>query len=167
MGVPFVYPLFLTLLLAIMVFALVRTTRPRTPLVWIAVASGVWFAALMFMTVRPGTRLGVRLNLVPVEVDSAGAALDAVKNVFVFLPIGMLLALIGWRLLATLGAALAVSLTIEVTQYVTNWGRTADINDVLTNVAGAALGWALVCAVRRGLARRRSLAPVEAPPSVY
>jgi glycopeptide antibiotics resistance protein len=64
---------------------------------------------------------------------------------------------VGWRLLPVLGAALAVSLAIEVTQYATDLGRTADVNDLLTNVLGAAIGWALARALARARILRDSL----------
>jgi glycopeptide antibiotics resistance protein len=168
MGNPIIYPLFLVLLLALIAFGAVRATRPtRTPSSWIAVAIGSWLAALVFMTVRPGSGLGVRLNLIPFVVDGPGSANDAVRNVFVFVPLGMLLAAAGWRLLTVLGAALAVSLSIEIAQYLTDWGRTADVNDLLTNVAGAAIGWVVAWAIRRTVTRRVATVSVEAPPAVY
>lgn len=168
MGILMIYPLFFCLLVALMVYAGVQAARAvRPPVSRIALALGIWLAALVFMTVRPGSGLGVRLNLIPVIVDGPGSAYDAFRNVFVFVPLGMLLAVLGWRLLAVLGAALAVSLSIEITQYLTDWGRTADVNDLLTNVAGAAIGWVLVLAIRRAASRRVAADPVEAPPAVY
>jgi hypothetical protein len=49
-----------------------------------------------------------------------------------------------------------ISLGIEVTQYVTAVGRQTDVNDVLCNTAGAAIGVALVVALR---ARRTRAEP--------
>lgn len=157
MGVPFVYPVFLTLLFGLTVFSVVRAASSApTPRSWTVVAVSVWLATTFFMTVRPGTGLGVRLNLIPIVVDGPGSAFDAFRNFFVFVPLGMLLAIIGWKMLAVLGAGLAVSLAIEITQYLTDWGRTADINDLITNVAGVALGWFVVWLIRRARARRRA-----------
>ena len=157
MGLPFVYPLFLVLLVGLTVFAVVRAAvLAPTPRSWIVAAALAWFVATVFMTVRPGSGLGVRLNLIPIVVDGPGSAFDAYRNFFVFVPLGMLLAILGWRVLATLGVALAVSLAIEVTQYFTNWGRTADVNDLLTNVAGAGLGWLVAWLILRAVSRRGS-----------
>ena len=159
MGVPLVYPLFLVLLVGLTIFGAVRAALPARPRgTWIAVAA--WFVATVFMTVREGSGEGVRLNLIPFVVDGPGSAFDAFRNFFVFVPLALLLASIGWRILAVLGAALAVSLAIEVTQYFTDWGRTADVNDLITNVAGAALGWFLAWLIRRAASRRRPIAPV-------
>lgn len=163
MGVPFIYPLFLVLLVGLTIFCLVRASSSTpTPRSWITVAVAVWLAATFFMTVRPGTGLGVRLNLIPIMVDGPGSAFDAFRNFFVFVPLGMLLAIVGWRLLVVLGVALAVSLSIEVTQYFTDWGRTADVNDLITNVAGAALGWFAAWLINRAVRRRRAR-PAPAP----
>ena len=139
-----VYGLFAGLLVALTVYGLVRAARASTTASRPALAAVVvWAAAFVFMTVRPGNGHGVRLNLVPFVVDGPGSAFDAILNVFVLVPPGILLATMGWRLLAVLAAALATSLVVEVVQYATDWGRTADVNDLLTNVAGAGIGWVL------------------------
>jgi glycopeptide antibiotics resistance protein len=149
-----VYVLFAGVLVALTVIGLVRaarasTDRPR----WVTASVLVWLAAFVFMTVRPGNGRGVRLNLVPFVVDGPGSAFDAVLNVIVFVPPGLLLAGLGWRLLAVLAAALAVTLSVEVVQYVTDWGRTADVNDLITNVSGAGLGWLVAWSIARGGSR--------------
>ncbi len=108
-----------------------------------AVFALVWLGSVLSMTLRPGSELGVRLNLVPLAFDGTGSTVDAVLNVFVFLPFGLLLAAAGVRFAPAFASGLALSLFIEVTQYVTDLGRTADVNDVITNSAGAALGWGL------------------------
>lgn len=147
-----VYALFACLLIGLTLAGVVRAvTASSAPRSWVVAGLGVWLAATVFMTVRPGSGLGVRLNLVPIVVDGPGSAFDAILNTFVFVPPGILLALVGWRLLSTLGIALAVSVSIEVVQYLTNVGRTADINDVLTNVLGAGIGWLVVWLIRRAV----------------
>ena len=150
-----IYALFALLLLSLAVAGIlraVRTERGRTR--WMIPATVAWLAAVVFMTVRPGSGIGVRLNLIPVVVDGPGSALDAILNVFVFVPPGILLATLGWRLLQVLAAALAVTLAIEITQYLTDWGRTADVNDLITNVLGAALGWLGAWSIIRARAPR-------------
>jgi glycopeptide antibiotics resistance protein len=154
-----VYALFAVLLVSLTVAGLVRAARASTgrsrttPPARVPIAALVWLAALVFMTVRPGNGRGVRLNLVPLVVDGPGSAFDAVLNVAVFVPPGLLLATMGWRLLPVLAAALAVSLSVELAQYFTDWGRTADVNDLITNVSGAGIGWGVAWAI--GRARRR------------
>lgn len=115
----------------------------------------VWVAVTAYMTIRPGGGAARRVNLVPLAVDSTGALVDLVSNVGVFLPAGLLLHVCGVRLRWTLLAALATTLGIEVTQYVTDAGRTSDINDVLCNVTGAVLGWLLSRRIAAGRRRTR------------
>lgn len=92
------------------------------------------------------------LNLVPL-VDYE--VVDAVTNIVVFVPLGVLIPLFfvrapWWRVLL-LGAGL--SLLIEVSQYLTanllGGGHVADVNDLLFNVVGTGVGLALLEGVRR------------------
>jgi glycopeptide antibiotics resistance protein len=137
------YPLFAAVLLVLTLYGVARAVR-RSPRRWtVATALAVWLAATVFMTVRPGNGRGVRLNLTPILLDGPGSALDAILNICVFVPLGLLLATLAWRLLPTLVLALAVSLCIEIIQYVTDLGRTADVNDLITNALGAGLGWGI------------------------
>jgi hypothetical protein len=156
MNAPFAYPLFGALIAGLSVVGVVRAIRASTAhRAWVIGALIVWLGALLYMTARPGSG-GVRLNLVPVIVDGPGSARDAVLNVIVFLPLGLLLATIGARVLPVIGLACAVSLGIEVMQYLLAVGRTADVNDVITNVAGAGIGWALAELIQtRGYRERR------------
>jgi hypothetical protein len=80
---------------------------------------------------------------------------DAVLNVLVFVPLGLLvpLFLARARWWQVVGLATAFSLVIEVTQYATahllGGGHVADVNDLLFNVIGGALGWALFAVLAR------------------
>lgn len=125
----------------------------------------VWGLAVAYMTLRTGTGLGVRLNLLPLLFDGRGSAVDAVLNVFVFVPLGLLAAAAGIRFRTLLPGALAVTLSIEIAQYAMDAGRTADVNDLITNTTGACLGWAigaLVLRARRPAAPRSALASASA-----
>jgi glycopeptide antibiotics resistance protein len=160
---PLLYLLFAGTLAMLTLVALVRAARPA-PLAmrWSAPLVLVWLAGVAVLTLRPGSGLGMRLNLVPILFDGPGSAVDAVLNVAVFVPFGLLLAAAAVRFRTTLAAALAITLTIEITQYISDVGRTADINDVLTNVAGASLGWAVARAIRAVATRvARAPAPVR------
>jgi glycopeptide antibiotics resistance protein len=151
---PLLYLLFAGALAALTLVALVGATRPTPlPARWAVPLVGVWAASVAVMTLRPGSGLGMRLNLVPILFDGPASAVDAVLNVAVFVPFGLLLAVAAVRFRTTFAAALAITLAIEVSQYVADAGRTADINDVLTNVAGACLGWALARTLRAVAAR--------------
>jgi glycopeptide antibiotics resistance protein len=94
-------------------------------------------------------------EFIDVTLLSGYEVVDAVTNICVFVPVGVLLPLIvpssSW--LRVLGAATAFSALIEVSQYVTahllGGGHIADVNDLLFNVVGAALGLLLVTALAR------------------
>ena len=154
------YPLFAGLLLVLSVLALAHVwiARPlRQRLATVLV--GAWLVALVYLTMRPASGM-LRLNLVPVLVSGTGSPFDTLANIAVFVPLGLLLVAAGWRLLPTVGLGLGISLAIEVTQYLLDWGRTADINDLVTNTAGASLGWVIASAVsvgRRSRTRRTSV----------
>lgn len=150
MGEIVVYALFAIVLIGLTVAGMVWAAGPTPPRrLWVAGAILLWIGGIVFMTVRPGSGLGMRLNLVPVVVDGPGSAFDALLNIAVFVPLGMLLFAWGWRLVVVVAAALTMSLSIEIAQYVTNWGRTADVNDLITNTVGAVVGWAVVWGIRR------------------
>jgi glycopeptide antibiotics resistance protein len=69
-----------------------------------------------------------------------------------FVPLGLLLPLVGRRLRfwTALQIAAAVSIGIEVAQYLSRpWSnRLADVNDVILNVLGACLGLLIVTLLR-------------------
>jgi glycopeptide antibiotics resistance protein len=103
------------------------------------------------------------LNLVPLAGYEAS---DAIMNIVVFAPLGIVVALLvaeasWWRVL---GVAATLSLTIEATQLVTahllGAGHVADINDLTFNVVGAAIGFGCYRALRRPISQ---LAHHDAP----
>lgn len=69
---------------------------------------------------------------------------DAVLNVFLFVPLGVGLALSGLRGKSALIAVFALSALIETAQLLLISGRDSTIGDVLTNTLGGALGFAIV-----------------------
>jgi len=90
------------------------------------------------------------------ELGAGGHAwvtvLQVVGNVVLFAPFGVLVpALVpwlrrGWRVIL---AGAAVSVLIELWQVTMSQVRHSDINDVITNTLGVALGWGVVVAARR------------------
>jgi glycopeptide antibiotics resistance protein len=74
---------------------------------------------------------------------------NAAGNVLLFFPLGILLPLIwkGLRFRRGIQIAIALSISIEVAQYFSNY-RSADINDVILNGLGACLGLLLVYLLR-------------------
>ena len=89
---------------------------------------------------------------------TSGVFLQVLMNVVFFVPLGFFLAYRSRRsLMTTTLIALAVSLSIELTQGTGLWGlaqcpyRLADVDDLITNTAGGVLGWFLGVLLRRWL----------------
>jgi glycopeptide antibiotics resistance protein len=149
-----------TLAFAVLLWSLHRRARLTPQRAAVSVALCVYLAGVIANTVFPifldkpssDQPWDNYLNLVPlVGYD----VVDAVTNVVVFVPLGVLLPLFfvrpsWWRALL-LGAGL--SLLIEVSQYVTanllGGGHVADVNDLFFNVVGTGVGLALLEGVRR------------------
>ncbi len=153
---PILTDLSFALLLGVAAIGVVHVARGRrTPTRWMIVALAMWLCAAAYLTLRPGD--SGRLNLVPFAFGANATPVEPVSNVLLFVPFGILIAALGWRLLAVLGLGLALSLSIEVTQYLLDIGRTADVNDVIENTLGTLVGWLVVIAVSRLRVRRREV----------
>ncbi|WAC50605.1 VanZ family protein [Frigoribacterium sp. SL97] len=166
-----VRPLPVALVIGVIVFAvqlvLLRRSRRFTwPRTTVAAAIAVYAAGIFANTVLP-----IYLNPPPrVEPWTPRLALipfydyevmDAVTNVIVFAPLGILIPLLMRRpsWLKVLLTAAAVSLSIELLQIVTDGlfggGHIADANDFLWNTVGGAVGYAIFVLVSHtpGLSR--------------
>lgn len=147
------------LLFAILLLVLRSRRRLTLPRAAVAAAVGVYAAGVLGNTVFPiflhPTRTGPwepALALVPFvdyEVE------DALTNMLVFVPLGILVALLlarpsWWRLVAICAG---VSLTVELMQLAAQdlfgGGHVADVNDFLSNAAGGALGYGLFVLLAR------------------
>jgi glycopeptide antibiotics resistance protein len=131
-----------------------------SPRVAVALALAIYSAGIVANTVfpifldkpassAPWTQF---VNLTPVTGYEPA---DALMNIGVFVPVGVLvpLALPHWSWSRVLTGATALSLGIEVSQYATAHllagGHIADVNDLAFNVVGAALGLILLTALAR------------------
>jgi hypothetical protein len=145
---------------AVLLRPLHRRDRLTVPRAAVALALCVYAAGIVANTVFPifldkpahDGRWSDSLVLTPLVDYELG---DAVMNIAVFVPLGILLGLVvsrgsWWRVTAV---AAACSLAIEVTQYVTahllGGGHVADVNDLLCNVLGGALGAGLLAVLGR------------------
>ncbi|OCI30782.1 VanZ family protein [Oerskovia enterophila] len=154
---PVVIPLAAAVLAGSM-WSLIRSGRFSVPRAAVALALGVYVAGIVANTVFPlfldkpvsSAPWGSHLAVVPfADYEIA----DAVMNVLVFVPVGVLVPLLvpraSWR--KVMVAAAVLSLTIEVTQLVTahlvGGGHIADVNDLLFNVTGGAVGFAVFSAL--------------------
>lgn len=156
---PVVVPL-ATLVLVLLLTTLRRRDALTVPRALVALVLCVYAAGIVANTVFPiyldaparDTTWHTGLNLEPLvgyEIT------DAVTNVVVFVPLGVLLALLSrrgaWGRAIILAAA--ASLAIEVTQLVTartlGAGHVADVNDLAFNVIGGAIGVGLLALLSR------------------
>ena len=154
---PVVVPLAAAVFAGLM-WSLIRSGRFSVPRAAVALALGVYVAGIVANTVFPifldkpvsSAPWGSHLALVPFANYEVA---DAVMNVLVFVPVGVLVPLLMAR--ASWGrvvlAAAILSLTIEVTQFVTahllGGGHIADVNDLIFNITGGAVGFAVFSAL--------------------
>ncbi|SEB48957.1 Glycopeptide antibiotics resistance protein [Nocardioides exalbidus] len=158
-----VLPVVLPLGAAVCLLLVWRLHRRRIftwPRAAVALALGVYAGGIVANTVFPifldkparSAEWDTYLALTPIA--GYGVA-DAVTNVVVLAPLGVLVSLVlarptWWRVVAVAAAA---SLGIETTQYVTaltlGGGHVADVNDLLFNVVGGALGLAVLAVLAR------------------
>jgi glycopeptide antibiotics resistance protein len=151
---PVVVPLAAAIFVALL-WHLHRRDRLSAPRAIVALLLCVYAAGIVANTVFPifldmpaGTEPWTAyLDVVPL----AGYEIsDAVTNILLFVPLGMLVSLLvgstsWWRVLAV---AATLSLAIELAQLFTarllGGGHIADVNDLIFNVVGAALGSGLI-----------------------
>lgn len=138
----------------VQLFLLLRSRRFTWPRAAVATALAVYAAGIFANTVFPifldrppqVEPWTPKLALVPF---SDYEVMDAVTNVIVFAPLGILIPLLMRRpsWVKVILSAAAVSLTIELVQIVTDGlfggGHVADVNDFLWNVVGGAVGYAI------------------------
>lgn len=143
---------------------LVRSGRsdrllPRPMVLNVALACTLLGVLLITLTARPYGSDG-RTDLIPFhplwnaltgEIDATRVMATFGANILLFVPIGILLPLRWPRLdrpgIVTLITA-CLSAAIEVTQFLMNTGRVAQLDDVIFNTLGGVIGWAIVRAVR-------------------
>ena len=99
------------------------------------------------------------------------AVAGALANMLLFVPLGAVVAFRGWSLARVAAVAFFVSASVEVAQLFVP-GRTTSLDDVVFNVSGSVLGYALVAARARetptvpaagGRERRASETPCTNP----
>lgn len=151
--------------LAVVVFALlVRHLQRRgllsMPRAAVALALCVYAAGIVANTIFPifldkparSAHWSMFITGTPIIGYEVG---DALMNICVFVPVGVLVPLVAPRLssVRVLLVATVLSAVMEVSQYATahllNGGHVADVNDWLFNVVGAGLGYGLLVALSR------------------
>lgn len=125
-------------------------SRPR---VAFSYAMGVYLCMVFSLVGLPDIRyirFRPNVNLTPFKYFFSDRS--SLPNVVLFIPLGVFLTTLWWRFRngwRAVGFGFGVSLTIELLQIFTL--RATDINDLMTNTLGTALGWGLG---RLWLARR-------------
>jgi glycopeptide antibiotics resistance protein len=127
---------------------------------------GLWLAApylvwILYLLISPGGGPVEGLNLEPFAtltrqyrfLDADVFLLQAVGNVGLLLPFGMLAVVWDRPLAKTLVYILIGSVVIEVVQYAPFVSRVADVDDVILNVVGGLVGWLLGWPLARTLHR--------------
>ena len=156
---PVVVPL-AAALLGTLLWRLHRTSRLSVPRAAVALALAVYTGGVVANTVFPifldkpviSAPWSAHLALVPLRDYEVA---DAMMNILVFVPLGMLVPLltakVSWW--GAVAAAAAISLAIEVSQlgtaHLLGGGHVADVNDLVFNVVGGAVGFALVTVLAR------------------
>jgi glycopeptide antibiotics resistance protein len=111
-------------------------------------------AAILMLTLTPMhhriTGGAHQLQLLPfgdivgaVLVNDKTKMLEEVSNVLLFIPFGAALRLRSYSLGKSAATAFALSVMVEITQFLIP-GRTTSIDDAMLNAAGGVLGYALV-----------------------
>jgi glycopeptide antibiotics resistance protein len=136
-----------------------RVAVARSALDVLATASVL---GILLLTLPPSIEATRTLDLVPFrDLGRDTARTQMLANVVMFVPLGLFLParvrLLDGAVRIVLFAA-AMSLAIEVVQFVFDLGRQTSITDVILNTARAALGYLLLTAARALLTRRRASA---------
>lgn len=142
---------------AVLAFFFQRIRRRRLPIVpiflWAAYLEQLLW--LVYLTRVPGSRRSLDLGLFDTVSRSAQGNSYVAENVLLFLPFGVLFPLLfrfrrrrSFRFPACLLSAFLCSAGIETVQYLTARGY-SQLDDVITNVTGAIIGY-FIC----GLSRR-------------
>ncbi len=153
-ALPVVIPLGVVLFV-LLVWRLRHRGLLTVPRAAVAAALAVYAAGIVANTIFP-----IHLDKPPRDEDwTPGLALipfhdyeieDALTNVVIFIPLGILIALVLARptWLKVIAVAAATSLVVELSQlgaqYFVAGGHIADVNDFLSNVVGGAVGYGVV-----------------------
>ncbi len=122
--------------------------------------TGLALLAIGALTLRSAPNQVLEAQRTPISClvcgDVGGA--DVLLNIALFAPLGIGLAGLRRSLRATLIAAFLISFSVELLQYTVIVGRDATLSDLVTNTAGAGLGWLLARHRRELLAPTRRTA---------
>lgn len=107
----------------------------------------LWVACVIGLTFGTRSGGGKAVNMALLDLGNPADLVDFLLNMAMFAPGGILLGVLRTGLWQAGALVLLGSLAIEVTQYLTASGRTADLNDLLSNAAGGIAGYVCAAAV--------------------
>ncbi len=123
----------------------------------------LWLTALLVLTLLLYPQRHPAPNLIPfrsiardARIGSDEFTINFIGNLVAFVPLGWLLPRLErgrTSLRTTIVTAALLSLSIEVAQYVSG-RRVADVDDVILNAAGAAIGYAISIVARSKATKR-------------
>ncbi|KUL34116.1 hypothetical protein ADL22_31030 [Streptomyces sp. NRRL F-4489] len=145
--------------IAVTAFALRRPRRPSHRV--IAALGWLWVCGVAGLTFGTRSGGGQAVNLALLDTSNPADVHDFILNMIMFVPGGALLAGLRTPLWAAGLCGFLGSLTIETTQYLARTGRTADINDLLSNTLGCLAGFACAALIR--LIANAARRPVPSP----
>ncbi|PCG87076.1 hypothetical protein CIB93_05960 [Streptomyces sp. WZ.A104] len=141
-----------SLLIAVITWALGLPRRASQRRV--AALGWLWAAGVVGLTFGTGPGGGKAINLALLDLGNSADRVDFLLNTVMFFPGGILLSILRARLRSVILFGLLASLAIETAQYMTGSGRTADINDLLSNTIGCAFGYLCARMVAETVAHR-------------
>ena len=122
-----------------------------------ALAVVLALSVIAFATLRSMPSEEVRLPLLCLICGDLGGV-DAILNLFLFVPLGAALVVAGWPVRRAAVAAFLVTFAVESLQFAVITGRDASLGDLTTNTAGGTLGAAMAAAWRGWVLPQRHVA---------
>jgi glycopeptide antibiotics resistance protein len=104
------------------------------------------------------------IEVVTRSVDASVMVRIVVLNIVLFIPLGFVLGLRTGRWITAVGIAFAVSVAVETLQALLPLGRTANVDDVILNTLGGAVGAGVALMVLRALRGRERAVPLAGAP---
>lgn len=105
-------------------------------------AGAVWWLLILAVTLVPLPSQAPRSALTPLGCLVCGEAgtVDVLLNICLFVPLGLVLRLLGWRRRRVIWCGILTTLGVETAQLLVIAGRDPSASDVITNSAGTVIG---------------------------
>ncbi|BEE00420.1 hypothetical protein VAWG001_20340 [Aeromonas dhakensis] len=127
--------------LLVFVSSIILRIHGRVKTFIICTLSALWGFIVILLTFITPPGGGSNVNLSLLDVSNKADMIDAFLNSMMFFPCGMLMSMVNVKISSAIIIGALLSLLIEVMQYVLNIGRTSDLNDIIFNTLGSAIGF--------------------------